>query len=103
VEIRAASRGDISPLEARAFTVAGREIVLCEVDGEVCAVDGICTHEALSLDGGEVDEGILECPWHGARYDVRTGAVRGLPATRPLRTYAVRVDDDGSVFISVPD
>lgn len=85
------------------FTVAGREIVLCVVEGEIYALDGICTHEDLPLDGGEVEDGVLECPWHGARYDVRTGEVRALPATRSLRSYPVRVDADGTVIVTLPD
>ena len=94
-------RSNISDTEARAFTVAGRELVLCDVDGEIYALDGICTHEDLPLDGGEIDDGILECPWHGATYEVCTGRVRGLPAITPLRTFPVRVDDEGNVFVDI--
>ena len=103
MEIRATNRSAVSATEARAFTLGGREIVLCEVDGEVYALDGICTHEDLPRDGGEVDDGILECPWHGARYDVCTGRVCALPATRPLLTYSVRLDADGTVYVTLPD
>lgn len=103
MEIRATSRGAVSATEARAFSLAGREIVLCEVDGEIYALDGICTHQDLPLDGGEVEDGVLECPWHGARYDVCTGRVCALPATRPLRTYPVRVDPGGDVYVTLPD
>lgn len=101
MEHLAANRSELSTTEARAFTVAGREIVLCDVDGEIYALDGICTHEDLPLDGGEIDDGILECPWHGAMYDVCTGRVRALPATRPLETFPVRVDAVGNVFITI--
>ncbi len=89
--------------EASAFTVDGREIVLCRVNGEVRALDGICTHEDLSLDGGTVLDGVLTCPWHGARYDIRSGRVRALPAVRPLRTYDVRVDEAGRILVDFPD
>jgi len=101
MEFRAAHRSELSDVEARSFTVAEREIVLCDVDGEIYALDGICTHEDLPLDGGEVDEGILECPWHGATYEVCSGRVRGLPATRPLQTFPTRVDDEGNVFVTI--
>ena len=89
--------------EAAAFNVGGHEIVLCRVNGEVCALDGICTHEDLPLDGGTVENGVLTCPWHGARYDVRSGRVRALPAVRPLRTYALRVDETGRIFVTLED
>jgi len=103
MEYRVTNREEVSAEEAHAFTVAGREIVLCDVDGEIYALDGICTHEDLPLDGGEVDDGILECPWHGARYEVSTGRVRALPATRPLRTYEVRVDEAGDVYVTIEE
>jgi len=88
--------------EARGFTVGGREIVLCNVEGEIYALQGMCSHEALPLDGGEVEDGVLTCDWHGASFDVCTGRVLGLPATSPLRTYDTRVDD-GRVFVTLPD
>jgi 3-phenylpropionate/trans-cinnamate dioxygenase ferredoxin component len=103
MEIRATNLSALSATEARAFTLGGREIVLCQLDGEIHALDGVCTHEDLPLDGGEVEDGILECPWHGARYEVCTGRVRALPATRPLRTYPVRVDPEGNVFVTLDD
>ncbi|HET7274846.1 MAG TPA: non-heme iron oxygenase ferredoxin subunit [Longimicrobiaceae bacterium] len=103
MEVRAARRSAVSSTEARGFKVAGREIVLCEVDGEIYALDGICTHEDLPLDGGEIDDGILECPWHGAQYEVCSGTVCALPATRSLATYPVRVDAEGQIFIELLD
>lgn len=99
MEIRAANRSDLSTTEARAFTVGGQEIVLCDVEGEIYALDGICTHEDLPLDGGEVDDGVLECPWHGARYEVCSGKVKALPALRPLRSFPVRVDEAGEIYV----
>lgn len=101
--IRVCMKSQLSEEEARGFTVAGREVVLCTLGDEVHALDGICTHEDLPLDGGEVDDGVLECPWHGARYDIRTGRVLALPATRPIATFPVRVDEDGVVYVSLPE
>lgn len=91
---RVASKSDVSPGEVRVFNVDGRSIALANVDGEFFATDNVCTH-----DGGPLGEGILvgdqvECPRHGARFDVRTGQVRVLPAVRPVRTYPVHVTDD---------
>jgi 3-phenylpropionate/trans-cinnamate dioxygenase ferredoxin subunit len=87
--------------EARGFTVAKQEIVLCNLDGEIYALQGICTHEELPLDGGEVEDGVLTCEWHGARFDVRTGAVCSPPASVPLRGYDTRVDEEGRVFVTL--
>jgi 3-phenylpropionate/trans-cinnamate dioxygenase ferredoxin component len=93
----------LSESEARGFMADGVEIVLCRINGEICALSGICTHEDLPLDGGTVENGVLTCPWHGARYDVRTGRVRALPAVRPLRTYPVRIDGEGRVHVVLDD
>jgi 3-phenylpropionate/trans-cinnamate dioxygenase ferredoxin component len=87
--------------EARVVDVNGAAFVLCLHEGEVCALHGICTHEDLSLDGGIVEDGVLTCPWHGARYDVRTGRVLALPAVRPLRVYRARVDDGGRIPVEI--
>ena len=76
---------------------------MCAVDDEIYALDAICTHEDLPLEGGEIDDGRLECPWHGAVYEVATGRVCALPATRPLEVFPVRVDDEGNVFVTLPD
>ena len=103
MEFRVTQRSAVSSTEVRGFRVNGREIVLCEVDGEIYALDGICTHEELPLDGGEIDDGVIECPWHGALYDACTGRVCGLPAVRPLRTFPVRVDEEGDVYVTLDE
>ena len=103
MEFRVANRSEVSSTEARSFLAGDREIILCDVDGEIYALDAICTHEDLSLEGGEIDDGRIECPWHGAVYEVCTGKVKALPATRPLEVFQVRVEDDGSVFVTLPE
>lgn len=102
-EILVATGAEVSPCEARGFVVDGRQIILCVVDDEIFALQGLCTHQALPLDGGEVDDGVLTCEWHGARFDVRSGEVLALPATRPLNIYPVRVDADDRVYVTLSD
>jgi 3-phenylpropionate/trans-cinnamate dioxygenase ferredoxin subunit len=101
-EIEVAGVGDVPEGEAREFTVAGREIVLCRVEGEIYALQGMCTHEELPLDGGELEDGTLTCDWHGATFDVCTGRATGLPATVGLQTFETRVDGQGRVFVMMP-
>src|SRR5690348_3815146 len=69
-------------------------------DGEVFAISDLCTHEEVELSDGELDEDVVECPLHGSCFNVRTGAVAGLPATEPVATYPVTVED-GEVFVEV--
>lgn len=100
-ELEAARLSAVPEGEARGFTVGGREIVLCNVEGEIYALQGMCTHEELPLDGGEVEDGTLTCDWHGATFDVCTGRATGLPATEALKVYPTRVDAEGRVFVEI--
>ena len=88
--------------EARGFKAGRDEIVLCNLEGEIYALQGYCTHEELALDGGEIDDGVLTCEWHGAQFDVRTGAVCSPPASIPLRGFPTRVDDEGRIYVTLP-
>ena len=101
-EYEAGPLSEVPEGEAREFRVAGREIVLCNVEGEIYALQGFCSHEELPLEGAEVDGDTLVCLWHGATFDVCTGRATGLPATTPLQTFETRVDD-GRVFVTIPD
>ncbi len=98
--IRVASLDEVPPGEAIGFKAGGHEIVLCNLDGEIYALQGMCTHQDLPLDGGEVEDGVLTCEWHGAEFDVATGSVRGLPASRPLHTYDAEVRD-GDIYVVI--
>jgi 3-phenylpropionate/trans-cinnamate dioxygenase ferredoxin subunit len=69
-------------------------------DGQVFAIDDTCTHEQIELSDGTLDDDVVECPLHGSCFSVRTGEVTGLPATEPVATYPVTVED-GEVFVEV--
>ena len=58
------------------------------------AIEDVCTHDGGPVAEGELVDGVIECPRHGAQFDVRTGAVRRFPATSPVPTLAVRVVGD---------
>jgi uncharacterized protein YbjT (DUF2867 family)/nitrite reductase/ring-hydroxylating ferredoxin subunit len=62
--------------------------------GGLCATQALCTHRAGPLSEGAVDDTMVTCPLHGARFDIWTGAVLGGPATEPLKTYRVLVEGD---------
>jgi 3-phenylpropionate/trans-cinnamate dioxygenase ferredoxin subunit len=78
----------------KTITVDDVPVLLCNVDGTIYAIEDVCTHDGGELDQGRLDGACVECPRHGARFDVRTGAVMALPAVVPLPTYAVRVEGD---------
>ena len=64
------------------------------------AIDDICSHDRGPLDQGTLDGNRIECPRHGAQFDVRTGKALTLPAVRPIKTYETRVED-GDIEIEV--
>jgi nitrite reductase/ring-hydroxylating ferredoxin subunit len=69
-------------------------------DGEFFATADSCTHEEWSLgQDSDLEGNEIVCPLHQARFDVRTGAALCFPATLALATYAVEVDEDGSVYV----
>ena len=73
----------------------GRGVCLIRVGAEVFAVEDQCSHADFPMsDGDMVDDYVIECPLHGAQFDVRSGAVLEAPADEPLRRYEVRVDGD---------
>lgn len=81
----------------------GRGILLVNLNGEILAVDDLCTHEDASLSTGCLKDGYVKCPLHGSRFDLRTGIPMEEPAEEPLRTYAVQVEE-GSILVSpTPD
>lgn len=89
--VKAASTNEIAPGQARLVTVKGREIVLFNIEGAFFALDNACTHEEGPLAEGEVLGHEVTCPWHGAKFDIRTGEVLGPPAYEAVTRYNVRV------------
>jgi 3-phenylpropionate/trans-cinnamate dioxygenase ferredoxin component len=77
-------------------------MVIVKSDGEVYALDEFCTHEEVSLVDGEIYDHTVECWLHGSCFDLRSGKPTGPPATKPLATYQIRVED-GDVYVAVPE
>jgi 3-phenylpropionate/trans-cinnamate dioxygenase ferredoxin subunit len=74
---------------------SGDAICLVRYNGEISALSDICTHQHFSMSLGDLlPDGTLQCAWHGARYDCRTGEVKQVPATSPLPVFEVRLDGD---------
>lgn len=72
----------------------GKSIVLSMVNGEVYALDAVCSHEGGPLEEGTLEGYEIECPWHGSKFDVRTGEVRNPPADTPQSVYEVKVENN---------
>jgi 3-phenylpropionate/trans-cinnamate dioxygenase ferredoxin subunit len=89
---------EIAVGSTKRVVVDGVEVLLCNVDGDLYAVEDVCTHDGGPLDQGELQGCQIMCPRHGALFDVTTGRALTLPAVVPLETYTVRVEGD-EVFV----
>jgi 3-phenylpropionate/trans-cinnamate dioxygenase ferredoxin subunit len=92
--VRAARLGEISEGRVKSVQVGEEEIALCNVGGTIHAVANVCTHDDGPLGDGYLLGDEIECPRHGARFSVTTGAVRSLPAIAPIPTFEVKIDGD---------
>jgi len=73
----------------------GDAVCLVRHNGEISALSDICTHQHFSMSLGDLlDDGTLQCAWHGTRYDCKTGEVKQVPATSPLPVFEVRLEGD---------
>ena len=89
--VKVATTNEVERGQSRLVDVKGKPIVLFNVDGKFFAVDNTCTHRGGPLAEGAISGHEVTCPWHGARFDVRTGEVAGPPAQKGVARYGVRV------------
>lgn len=89
---------EIAPGTTRRVIVDSVEVLLCNVDGKIYAIEDVCTHDGGPLDQGELEGDRVVCPRHGATFDVRSGDALTLPAVLPLMTFGVTVEGD-DIFV----
>ena len=92
--VRVATTDEIPVGMGKYVDVDGEPIAIFHVDGAFYATSDVCTHEETSLSEGELEGEVVECPLHGARFNVRTGEVKSLPAVVRLKTFPIRVVGD---------
>ncbi len=112
-----AKAADLSVGSLKQVFVGNQELLLLNVGGKIVAVQGYCGHMNMHLHLGKLNGNVLQCPFHSAKFNVETGAIVEphepaidkqlknmglLPIpTRPLRTYQVKVDTEGTVTVFV--
>ncbi|MCC6979788.1 MAG: non-heme iron oxygenase ferredoxin subunit [Candidatus Melainabacteria bacterium] len=89
--VKVANAADVPSGAARVFHAFDTELAICNVDGEYFCIADLCTHDGGPLGEGELIGNQIECPRHGARFDVRTGKALCLPAILPVPTYKVEL------------
>ena len=100
--VKVADNSELAPGEKKLVEVAGRAIALFNVEGTLYAIDDVCTHDGGPLADGTLIGCEIECPRHGARFDVRTGKPLCMPAIEPVASHQVVVQGN-EVFLLIQD
>jgi len=95
--VRVGTRSDFLPGEYKVVWDGDTPIAVYNIDGALYAVEDTCTHDGGDLAGGEVFGFEVECPRHGARFDLRTGEVTKPPAHEPIASFPVH-EEDGAIW-----
>ncbi len=90
--VKVADTKDIQPSHMKEVQANGENICVVNIEGKYYAIGSICTHEGGPLADGTLEGYEVECPWHGSKFDVRTGEVTNPPASEPEPAYEVKVD-----------
>jgi nitrite reductase/ring-hydroxylating ferredoxin subunit len=69
----------------------GQEISIFKLDDDYYAIENTCPHAGGPLAEGEVEDGVVTCPWHGSRFNIKTGTLLAPPATRGVKSFPVRI------------
>ena len=100
--VKVATLGELPPGTGRQVKLEDRVVAIFNVGGTIHAIDGSCSHRGGPLGEGRLDGSVVTCPWHGARFDVTTGAVLSPPAPRDAKVYRVSLAAD-AIVVEVPD
>ena len=90
--VKVANTNDIQPSHMKEVQLDGETICLVNIEGNYYAIGNICTHEGGPLADGTLEGYKVQCPWHGSKFNVRTGEVKEPPASEPEPTYQVKID-----------
>lgn len=86
-----AKASQLQPGSCLCVEVQGRRIALFNLDGQFYAIDDVCTHQAGPLSEGLIEGDEVICPWHGARFKIKSGENTSPPAHEGVETFRVRV------------
>lgn len=98
--VRVANVSDVPVGTAKRVIINAKKIALYNVAGEFYATDDTCSHAEASLSEGSLDGEVVECPKHGACFNVKTGQALSLPAWAPVDTFEVKVEGD-TILVAV--
>ncbi|MCX6400284.1 MAG: non-heme iron oxygenase ferredoxin subunit [Propionibacteriales bacterium] len=100
---RACALDDVATDEALAVTIDRYDVAIARDGDEVFALQDLCSHAAVQLSEGEVENGTVECWLHGSCFDLRTGKPTNFPATEPVATFPVEVREEAEGLVVYVD
>jgi 3-phenylpropionate/trans-cinnamate dioxygenase ferredoxin component len=100
--VRVAAADALPPGARIHHDFAEESVIVLNIGGELYCIADLCTHDGGPLEDGELHDHQIECPRHGACFDVRNGKVTRLPAIESIPTYGVKVVD-GEIYVEEPD
>ena len=100
--VKVAKVGDLPPGERMFYDFEDVTVTVFNVDGKFYCIEDVCTHDGGPVGDGNLFEFCIECPRHGALFDIRDGSVVSMPAVVPVPTYEVKVEGD-DILVASPD
>jgi len=100
--VKVANLGDIADGDRKLIDFEEVTVALFNIDGIYYCIEDVCTHDGGPVAEGNLDGFAIECPRHGALFDVRDGAVLSMPAVVPVPTYQVKVEGE-AIYVESPD
>lgn len=102
--VKACDSSELEDGKGKCLFLAGKKLALFRTDGKIFAIDDTCTHDEASLAEGtllhEKGKCVVECPWHGAHFDLSTGVALTFPAVSPVSAYPAR-EANGAVEVEL--
>ena len=90
--VTVAKTSDIEPGRVKCVEIEDYRLAICNAGGTFYCIEDTCTHDGGPLDQGELQGEIIECPRHGARFNVTNGKVVRMPAVSPVETFPVKIE-----------
>ena len=100
--VKVAELNELQPGQRKMIDFEDVTVALINVEGEYYCIEDLCTHDGGPVAEGEIDGFSIECPRHGALFDIRDGSVLSMPAVVPIPTYEVRIEGD-DILVAQPD
>ena len=97
--VKVADTKDIQPSQMKEVEVNGERVCLANIEGKYYAIGNVCTHLGGPLSQGKLEGYEVQCPWHGSRFDIRTGKVVRSPAMRSEPTYEIKIEENDNILL----